>query len=73
MSIEENIEENTQLINKYDVIEPKFGIFKTSDYDLSLEERRVILYEDCSEKTDNHKYYCTYCYDKETDINKNVI
>ncbi|GBC04148.1 hypothetical protein RclHR1_05540001 [Rhizophagus clarus] len=77
MSIEENIEENTQLINKYDVIEPKFGIFKTSDYDLSLKERRakynnfdVILCEDCNKETNNYYCYCTYCYNKETDINK---
>ncbi|CAB5353591.1 unnamed protein product [Rhizophagus irregularis] len=90
---------------------PKFGIFKTSDYNLDLEERRKkymnydnILCEECSneismqkncnyhhEKTDfikkayikydyeNEKYsneidewncYCTYCYNKETDIIK---
>ncbi|GES90746.1 kinase-like domain-containing protein [Rhizophagus clarus] len=106
MSIEENIKENTQLMNKYDVIE---SIFKTSDYDLSFKERRakynnfdvilcenynkgtkslllhkldikerkakniyfdIILCESCSKEIDNYSYYCTYCYNKETDSNE---
>ena len=44
MSEEENISSNLteEPINKYDnIFEPKFGIFKTLDYDLNLDERKV--------------------------------
>ncbi|POG75004.1 hypothetical protein GLOIN_2v1770605 [Rhizophagus irregularis DAOM 181602=DAOM 197198] len=54
-----------------------FGIFRTSDYNLSLKERRVkykdydcILCEKCKKETDNNDYYCINCYIGETDIIK---
>ncbi|GBB93939.1 hypothetical protein RclHR1_02260004 [Rhizophagus clarus] len=79
MSIEENVDKNIQLIDKYDVFEPKFGVFKTSNYDLSLKERReryrnlnYILCENCNEEVDYCKSYCIHCYDKETDVVKKV-
>ncbi|CAG8510133.1 14581_t:CDS:2 [Rhizophagus irregularis] len=76
MSLEENIEENIQLINKYDTI---FGVFKILDYDLNLEERRAkykkydhIICEKCNNYIYKQYYYCTVCYNKETDaIKKN--
>ncbi|PKY41454.1 hypothetical protein RhiirA4_455033, partial [Rhizophagus irregularis] len=53
------------------------NIFKTSDYDLNLEARKAtyrnsnyVLCENCYEEVDYYRFYCTYCYDKETDINK---
>ncbi|CAB4406227.1 unnamed protein product [Rhizophagus irregularis] len=56
---------------------PKFGIFKTSDYNLDLEERRIkykdsdgILCEKCSKDIYIEDCYCTSCYDKETDLVK---
>ncbi|CAG8536587.1 7904_t:CDS:2 [Rhizophagus irregularis] len=49
----------------------KVGIFKTSDYDLNLKERkvkyedfRVILCEECGQEIYKHCYYCTICYKK---------
>jgi hypothetical protein len=55
----------------------KFGIFKTSDYDLNLEKRKVkykdfgiILCEECNQEINRQEYYCYYCYDRETDINR---
>src|SRR5436190_1231212 len=54
----------------------KFEIFKTSDYDLGKDERKVkykdydhVLCEGCNQKI-GWRYYCTDCYDKETDINE---
>jgi len=48
---------------------PKIRIFKTSDYDLNLEERKAkyndcdgILCEKCNQEIDKQFYYCTYCY-----------
>ncbi|PKC73629.1 hypothetical protein RhiirA1_388765 [Rhizophagus irregularis] len=114
MSLEENIEENIQLINKYDIFESRFGVFKILDYDLNLDERKLkfkkydhvlcedcnqeiemfsltsdydlilkrrkakyrnskyVLCENCYEEVDYCRFYCTYCYDKEPDINKKV-
>ncbi|CAB4406229.1 unnamed protein product [Rhizophagus irregularis] len=79
MSLEENIEENIQLINKYDIFESIFGVFKILDYDLNLEERRAkykkydhIVCEKCNNYIYKQYYYCTVCYNKETDaIKKN--
>ncbi|PKY62896.1 hypothetical protein RhiirA4_490276, partial [Rhizophagus irregularis] len=52
-------------------------IFKTLDYNLDLKERRAkywkfygILCEECNKAIKRPDYYCTYCYDKETDTNK---
>ncbi|CAG8668939.1 18152_t:CDS:2, partial [Rhizophagus irregularis] len=101
MSLEENIEENIQLINKYDIFESRFGIVIkklkslvlyviiviirkpivmseiTSDYDLNLEERKAkyrnsnyILCEECNNEIFKGDFYCTYCYNEETDIIK---
>ncbi|GES90749.1 kinase-like domain-containing protein [Rhizophagus clarus] len=54
-----------------------FGIFKSSDYDLNLKERKTkygdyvyILCEKCDQKIDKHYYCCLVCYNKITDINK---
>jgi Zn finger protein HypA/HybF involved in hydrogenase expression len=54
-----------------------FGIFKTLDYDLNMEERKAkykdfssILCEKCNLNIDEKRYYCEYCYKKETDISK---
>jgi hypothetical protein len=52
-----------------------FVIFNTSDYNLNLEERKAkykdfdgILCEKCNEEIYKRKYYCTNCYNAETDI-----
>src|SRR5436190_5649424 len=54
----------------------KVEIFKTSDYDLDFDEREVkykdyalVSCEKCYQKI-GWRYYCTDCYDKETDINE---
>jgi hypothetical protein len=51
-----------------------FEIFNTSDYNLNLEERKAkykgydgILCEKCNKGISKWKYYCTNCYDEETD------
>ncbi|GBB94221.1 hypothetical protein RclHR1_23120001, partial [Rhizophagus clarus] len=50
-------------------------IFKTSDYELNLEGRRIkykdynIICEKCNNKIDEY-YYCKNCYSEETDIIK---
>src|SRR5947209_15307812 len=55
---------------------PNVGIFKTSDYALSKDERQEkyknyehILCGKCSQEL-NNDYFCTYCYNKETDTFK---
>ncbi|CAB5352878.1 unnamed protein product [Rhizophagus irregularis] len=60
-----------------DISEPRYGVFKTSDYNLNLEERRskykeyeFILCEKCSNAIYKWDCYCTYCYNKETDFIK---
>jgi hypothetical protein len=54
----------------------KIEIFKTSDYDLDFDEREIkykdyalVSCEKCNQKI-GWRYYCTDCYDKETDINE---
>ncbi|CAB5372850.1 unnamed protein product [Rhizophagus irregularis] len=67
-----------KFIGKYmDIFEPKYGVFKTSDYNLNLEERRskyekykFILCKKCSNDIYIRDCYCTSCYDKETDLVK---
>src|SRR6266536_972095 len=69
-------EENIQPINKYnDIIEPKFGVFKTLDYDLNLDERKIkfrkynhILCDDCNQEIERFGFICYNCYYKETDL-----
>ena len=71
-------EENIQPINKYnDIFEPKFGVFKTLDYDLNLDERKAefreydyVLCEDCNQEIDKQYCYCRECYNRETDCNE---
>uniref|UniRef100_U9TV78 Uncharacterized protein n=1 Tax=Rhizophagus irregularis (strain DAOM 181602 / DAOM 197198 / MUCL 43194) TaxID=747089 RepID=U9TV78_RHIID len=77
MSLEENIEENIQLINKYDIFESRFGVFKILDYDLNLDERKLkfkkydrVLCEDCSQEIEKFSFVCYNCYNKETDCNE---
>src|SRR5437764_10741521 len=52
----------------------KAVIFKTSDYNLNLEERKAkyknykyVLCEKCNKKIDKWNYYCSNCYYRETD------
>src|SRR5436309_313828 len=54
---------------------PNAEIFKTSDYDLNVDERKSkykdydqILCEECNLQFDKQFYYCINCYSKETDI-----
>ncbi|UZO12674.1 uncharacterized protein OCT59_004198 [Rhizophagus irregularis] len=54
-----------------------FEIFNTFDYNLNLKERRVkymnydgILCEKCNNDIYKWDYYCTLCYNKETDVIK---
>ncbi|CAB4408031.1 unnamed protein product [Rhizophagus irregularis] len=56
-----------------------FEIFNTFDYNLNLEERRAkymnfdsILCEKCNNKIDKRNFYCTFCYNIETDTIKKV-
>ncbi|PKC03026.1 hypothetical protein RhiirA5_503689 [Rhizophagus irregularis] len=77
MSLEENIEENIQLINKYDIFESRFGVFKILDYDLNLDERKLkfkkyahVLCEDCNQEIEKFSFICYNCYNKETDCNE---
>ncbi|PKY59194.1 hypothetical protein RhiirA4_514629, partial [Rhizophagus irregularis] len=77
MSLEEIIEENIQLINKYDIFESRFGVFKILDYDLNLDERKLkfkkydhVLCEDCSQEIEKFSFVCYNCYNKETDCNE---
>ncbi|CAB5368927.1 unnamed protein product [Rhizophagus irregularis] len=77
MSLEENIEENIQLINKYDIFESRFGVFKILDYDLNLDERKLkfkkydrVLCEDCSQEIEKFSFVCYNCYNKETGCNE---
>src|SRR5437763_9564204 len=56
--------------------DPDVGIFKTSDYALNRDERQAkykgyeyIVCGKCGEELNNN-YYCTYCYNKETDTCK---
>ncbi|PKK68812.1 hypothetical protein RhiirC2_781764 [Rhizophagus irregularis] len=65
------------IIKLIDIFEPKYGVFKTSDYNLNLKERRskykkykFILCEKCSNDIYKWDYCCTYCYNKETDVTK---
>src|SRR5688572_18218636 len=51
--------------------------FRTSDYDLNFEERRAkymhydrVICEECHQEIYKSIYYCTNCYNKETDWNK---
>ncbi|CAG8510166.1 14583_t:CDS:2 [Rhizophagus irregularis] len=75
MLVKKNI---IKFIGKYmDIFEPKYGVFKTSDYNLNLEERRskyekykFILCKTCSNDIYIEDCYCTSCYDKETDLVK---
>ncbi|CAB5385267.1 unnamed protein product [Rhizophagus irregularis] len=69
-------------INKKELIRfgPNFGIFKTSDYNLNLNERRAkymvfdrILCEKCNKHIDDSSYCCEDCYDEGTDINKQSL
>ncbi|PKY51234.1 hypothetical protein RhiirA4_468116 [Rhizophagus irregularis] len=73
MSVEKNIEENDQLINKYDA----FGVFKILDYDLNLDERKLkfnrydhVICEVCNKEIDKFNFICYNCYNKETDCNE---
>ncbi|CAB5196150.1 unnamed protein product [Rhizophagus irregularis] len=77
MSLEENIEENIQLINKYDIFESRFGVFKILDYDLNLDERKLkfkkydhVLCEDCNQEIEMFSLVCYNCYNKETDCDE---
>ncbi|CAB4374327.1 unnamed protein product [Rhizophagus irregularis] len=77
MSVEKNIEEIDQLINKYDAFESKFGVFKILDYDLNLDERKLkfnrydhVICEVCNEEIDKFNFICYNCYNKETDCNE---
>ncbi|RGB42872.1 hypothetical protein C1646_102233 [Rhizophagus diaphanus] len=77
MSVEKNIEENDQHINKYDVFESKFGVFKMLDYDLNLDERKLkfnrydhVICEVCNKEIDKFNFICYNCYNKETDCNE---
>src|SRR5205823_3904052 len=53
----------------------KVGIFKTSDYDLNINERKAkyfkdydhVLCEKCSKEIHDWYCYCEGCYNKETD------
>ncbi|CAB5389158.1 unnamed protein product [Rhizophagus irregularis] len=54
-----------------------FKFFNTFDYNLNLEERKAkymnfdgILCEKCNQGINKHNYYCTRCYNKETDVIK---
>ena len=54
---------------------PKVGIFKVSDYDLNLDERRAkfrdyycILCEKCSQEISKWHCYCEDCYNEETEV-----
>ncbi|CAB4418195.1 unnamed protein product [Rhizophagus irregularis] len=77
MSLEEIIEENILLINKYDIFESRFGVFKILDYDLNLDERKLkfkkydyVLCEVCSQEIEKFSFVCYNCYNKETDCNE---
>ncbi|RIA91269.1 hypothetical protein C1645_768058 [Glomus cerebriforme] len=70
--------ENIHPINKYDYIfEQKVGFFKTLDYDLGLDERKInfkkydyILCEDCNQKIESSSLLCYNCYNKEPHWNE---
>ncbi|CAG8710124.1 8312_t:CDS:2 [Rhizophagus irregularis] len=77
MSVEKNIEEIDQLINKYDAFESKFGVFKILDYDLNLDERKLkfnrydhVTCEVCDQEIAKFNFICYNCYNKETDCNE---
>src|SRR5436189_283174 len=55
----------------------KLGVFKTSDYDVDLYQRRIkyedydqILCEKCNQEIDEWDYFCINCYSKETDYKR---